>query len=143
MKTTIRKTYFALAIISLLCGMAIYLFFRNLNIVLFAWLPKPPVLDALFIPLKPSQGASFLRYHLPDMLWFLSGILFFRFLWFNNRKWQRLYIAAFYAAALIIEVSQLWERVSGTFDPLDLFFMGISAFVEGVLYNNFVRRRLV
>jgi hypothetical protein len=138
------KRFYAVASLASLClGLLIYLFFRNLNIVLFTWLPKPPVLDALFIPLKPSVFSSFLRYHLPDILWFLSGVLFVRFLWFNERKWQRLYIAAFYAIALILEISQVWERVPGTFDPLDLLFMGISAFVEGALYKYFCTRRCI
>jgi hypothetical protein len=138
-----RRAYGIVSLVSLCTGFAIYLFFRRLNIVLFTRLPKPPVLNAFFIPLKPSVFASFLRYNLPDMLWFLSGILLLRCLWFNHRKWQRVYIAAFCAAALIIETSQVLKNVPGTFDLLDLLVMGISAFIEAALYNNFTGRRLV
>jgi glycopeptide antibiotics resistance protein len=104
-------------------------------------MPKPAVFDALFIPLIPSSFTSLLRYNLPDMLWFVSAILLIRALWFDNRKWQRIYIAAFCVLALAIETSQLSEKVPGTFDPLDFLFMGIGAFVEGLLYNFYITRR--
>ena len=76
------------------------------------------------------------------MLWFVSGILFLRFVWFYKAKTQAVYIGCFYAVAAVIEISQLSERVPGTFDVLDLLFMGIGAFVEGLLYNNYVKRRI-
>ena len=41
-----------------------------------------------------------------------------------------------------METSQLSEKVPGTFDLLDLLFMGIGAFVEGLLYKLFTTRRL-
>jgi len=34
-------------------------------------------------------------------------------------------------------------RFPGTFDWLDLFFMGIGTFVESSLYRNFIRRRII
>ena len=78
-----------------------------------------------------------LIYNLPDALWFLSGILFIRFLWFNDKKWQWIYIVCFYVIAAGIEFSQLSNNVPGTFDVLDLLFMGIAAFVEGLFYKKF------
>jgi hypothetical protein len=128
--------------VSLIGGLAIYFFFRSRDVVLFAWLPKPPVLDSFFIPLKPSTFASFLRYNLPDMLWFLSGVLLLRCLWVGQRKWQTFYISVFYIIALTIEISQLGTNVPGTFDPLDLLFMGITALIECVIYNSFIKRRI-
>jgi hypothetical protein len=117
---------------ALVGGMAIYFFFRNRNVVLFAWFQKPAFLSSFFIPLKPSVFASFLRYNLPDMLWFLSGVLVLRSLWAGQWKWQFLYITVFYILALTIEISQLGENVLGTFDPFDLLVMGITAIFEGV-----------
>ena len=128
---------------TLLTGIVIYLLFRDLNnIVLFAWIPKPQFLKTVLVPLQPSVPADFVRYHLPDTLWFVSAILFFRFVWFYKIKIQKAYILSFYVIGLIIEISQLSEKVPGTFDWLDLFFMGLVAFVEGLLYKFCITRRL-
>jgi hypothetical protein len=122
--------------------MGIYLFFRDLNMVLFEWIPKPAMLERAFIPISPSAFSSILLYNVPDTLWFLSGIWFLRFLWFDDRKWQGIYIPCFYVIAAIIETSQLSKNIPGTFDVLDLVFMGITALVEGLLYTTLVKRSL-
>jgi len=140
----IKLFYGLLSLLTLLSGIVIYLLFRDLNnIVLFTWIPKPEFLNTVLVPLKPSALTDFLRYHLPDTLWFVSAILFLRFLWLHNSKTQTAYIVCFYGIGLILEISQLSEKVPGTFDWFDLFFMGIGAFVEGLLYKFFTTRRLV
>jgi len=98
-------------------------------------MPKPAFFRTVLVPLQPSTPADFLRYHLPDTLWFLSAILFLRFLWFYKAKTQTAYIVCFYGIAFALEIIQLSEKVPGTFDWLDLLFMGIGAFVEGLLYK--------
>jgi hypothetical protein len=124
--------------------MVIYLLFRNVNdIVLFSWIPKPDFLGTILIPLKPSIFTNILRYNIPDMLWFISAILFFRFIWFYNIKIQAVYIRFFYGLGLVFEISQISGKVPGTFDWLDLLFMGIGAFVEGLLYKKFILRSYV
>ena len=95
------------------------------------------------IQLQSSLFSSILKFNIPGMLWFVSGILLFRFLWFHKPMTQRIYVGCTYALGAIFEISELSERVPGTFDVLDLLFMGIGAFVEGLLYNNFVKRRIV
>jgi hypothetical protein len=110
--------------------------------VLFEWIPKPKFIEAFSLPIAKSFLSSILLYNLPDMLWFLSGMMFLRFMWFYDTKWQKIYLRCFCGIALIIETSQLSENIPGTFDLLDLLFMGIGAFVEGLLYTNFVKRRL-
>ena len=138
-----RKVYGCLSVFMLLVGIVIYLLFRDLgNMLLFTWIPLPKYLETAPMPLKPSVAANFLRFHLPDMLWFLSGIAFFRFIWFYHHKTQTAYIVCFYGVGLVLETSQLAENIPGTFDWLDLFFMGIGAFAEGFLYS-FARRRFV
>ena len=108
--------------------------------VLFEWIPKPPFLERLFIP--PSGFSPVLLYNVPDALWFLSGLLFLRCLWFHDSRRQRVYIACFCGIALVLELSQASEAVPGTYDVLDLLFMAITAFIEGLLYNVFITRRL-
>jgi hypothetical protein len=112
-----------------------------MNMLLFDWLPKPDFLNKFFIPVKRSPFSSVLLYNIPDTLWFLSGIFFLRCLWFYEVRLQRIYLVCFYGIALVMETSQMAQNVPGTFDPLDLLCMGISAFVEGLLYKTFVRRR--
>ena len=139
----IKRFYGLASLASLGTGMGIYFFFRNTNMLLFEWMPKFIIFNNVYIPINHSILSSMLLYNLPDMLWFLSGILFLRYLWFNNKQWQGIYVICFYGIAIIIETSQLFTNIPGTFDWLDLSFMGIGAFVEGLLYNNFVRRRIV
>jgi hypothetical protein len=138
-----KKVYCASSLISLIIGLAIYFFFRNLDIVLFEFLPKPYFLEGFFIPVKPSVFSSFLLYNLPDALWFFSGILFLRFAWFNKPQWQNIYIACFCGITLILEASQISKNIPGTFDAMDLFFMVMTAFIEGSLYNTFFARRMI
>jgi len=138
-----KRFYFVSSLISLITGLAIYFFFRKLDIVLFRFLPKPHFFAGFFIPVKPSIFSSFLLYNLPDALWFLSGILFLRFVWFYKPKWQKTYIACFCGVALILEICQASKSIPGTFDPMDLFFMVLTAFIEGSLYNTCIARRIV
>jgi len=138
----IRVFYGLLSIISLIIGMSIYFLFRDLNkMILFLWMPKPVFTGTVLIQLRPSIFSNILLYNLPDMFWFLSAILFLRFIWFYKIKTQKVYISCFYAIGTIFEISQLSEKVLGTFDFLDLLFMGTSALLEGLLYKiRFTRR---
>jgi len=140
----IRVFYGLLSLLTLVLGMIIYLLFRDLNnIVLFSWIPKLDFLEIMIVPLKPSIFSDFLRCNMPDMLWFVSGILLLRFIWFYKFKEQIAYVLCFYITGAVFEISLLSEKVPGTFDWLDLLFMGIGAFVEGLLYNIFTRRSFV
>jgi len=140
----IRAFYGLLSLFTLFIGIVIYFLFRDLNnLILFSFLPKPEFIKTILIPIKPSIFSSFLKYHLPDMLWFISAILFLRFLWFYKTKEQTVYIFCFYGIGIVIETSQLSEKVPGTFDRLDLLFMSIGAFVEGLIYKKFIVRRIV
>jgi len=139
-----RKFYGLLSLLTLLLGIIIYLIFRDIsNMVLFTWIQKPQFLQTTLIPLKQTIFSDFLKYHLPDMLWFVSAVLFIRFIWFFKIKIQTVYILSFYAIGLAFEISQLSKKVPGTFDCLDIFFMGIAAFVEGIIYRFLILRRIV
>jgi hypothetical protein len=137
-----RRFYGWVSLVSLGTGMGIYLFFRNTNMVLFEWIPKLHFFKDVYIPTKQSVFTSMLFFNVPDALWFLSGILFLRFIWFYRFKEQNVYLICFYLTGAVFEISQLSENIPGTFDWLDLFFMGITALVEGLLYKNFVQRSL-
>jgi len=140
-----RAVYGLLSPLFLVAGMLVYFLFRDWgSLIFFAWIPIPIPESAgsAIIHLAPSAFSYVLKYNLAGMLWFVSGILFFRFVWFHRAKVQKAYVGCFYGLGAALEISQLSQRVPGTFDPLDLLFMGIGAFVEGLLYNVFVERRI-
>jgi len=140
----LRGAYALLSALFLIMGMCIYLLFRDLtNIIFFVWMPKPESVGNITVHLPPSIFSNVLRHNLAGMFWFVSGILFFRFVWFHRAKTQRAYIWGFYGLGVILEASQLSEKIPGTFDLLDLLFMGIGALVEGLLYRFLLIRRLV
>jgi len=140
----LRAFYGILSFFSLIIGMSIYLFFRDLNnMILFAWIPKPAFTGTVLVKIKPSILSDMFKYNLPDTLWFLSAILFFRCLWFYRTRIQKAYIFCFYVFAAVFETSQLSKKVPGTFDLLDLVFMGFFAFLESIIFNGFIRRKIV
>ena len=123
-----------------------YLLFRDLSsLVFFAWIPMPiPEFSRNVIIQLPEASPLFyvIRFNLNGMFWLVSGVLFLRCVLFYRIKAQRIYIWGFYAFGAIQEIAQVSENVPGTFDPLDLLFMGIGAFVEGLLYNFSVKRTI-
>jgi hypothetical protein len=131
------------AVLALLCGAAIYAFFRNIdNMVLFRFISKPGFLDVL----KPSINVgniatSIFVFQGPDTLWFLSGLFFIRSIWLRKREWMQTYIVIFYAIAMVCELAQISPYVPGTFDIADILFLCITAFMEGVTYNFLVCKR--
>jgi len=137
-----RQLYGFASFVVLFLGIGIYLLFRNTNMLIFEQIPKLEFFNKIYLPVKHSVFSSMLLFNLPDALWFLSGIFFIRFLWFNNKKWQVIYLISFYGIAFFIEATQLFENVPGTFDVLDLLFMSITAFVEGLLYKKLSTRRI-
>ena len=142
--TRIRLLYCGAGFAALFSSFAIYAFFWNLNMILFRFIPKPAFLDMFFIPVKSdSMARSVLLFNLPDGLWFLSGALFIRALWLANAKWHFLYFGIFAAAALALEMMQIFPAMLGTYDALDILFMGIFAFLESFIFNFFIKRRIV
>ena len=138
----IRKTYCLLSLMTLIFGMIIYLLFRNINnIVLFSFIVKPEYFNEVLVPLKSSIMIDVLKYNIPDMLWFLSAILFFRFIWFYKYKIQKIYILCIYLVGFSFEILQISENIPGTFDWLDVILLCIVAFVESLLYKILILRR--
>jgi len=133
----IKAIYGLASIFTLIIGMIIYLLFRDLNnMLLFRWIPKLAFFQNFeYIQLTPSVLSYILMYNIPDMLWFVSGILFLRFFWFYKPREQKIYVLCFYIIGTVFELSQLSKHIPGTFDFLDLLFMGIGALVEGLIYK--------
>ena len=140
----IKIFYGIAALLNLVLGMCIYLLFRDLSSLFFIkWIPALKFTQKVFIQLTPSVFSYILMYNIPDMLWYVSGILLLRFIWFDRLKEQKIYVVCFYIMGAIFEISQISENIPGTFDWLDLLFMGIGAFIEGLLYNKVILRRIM
>jgi len=141
----IRATYGLLALLFLFMGMCIYLLFRDLNnIALFDWMSKPSFLATPLISLNTDTIWGYLFvFNLPHGLWCLSGLLIIRAIWLTGVKWRAVYGGIFLTIISAIEISQLSENRHGTFDVLDLASYGVSAFLESVTYNKFIKRRVL
>jgi len=141
----LRLTYFFAVIMVFLGGMSIYAFFRNINnMILFHFIAKPSFLVSLYIPIKSdSIWSNMLIYNLPYGLWCLSGLLLVRAVWLKNAKWQAIYKGIYITIVMSYVILKLPGVIHGTFDVLDLVFMGFFAFLESIFFVLFVRRKIV
>jgi len=139
-----KQFYLWAALFTLLCGVAIYGFFRETsNFVLFWFFPKPCFLNVLPLHIDNRNIVmSFFFFHGPDVLWLLSGIFFIRSVWLADKKWMQIYIVGFSLIAIANELSQMSAGMPGTFDLFDLLSLCITAFVESALYRLFIHRRI-
>jgi hypothetical protein len=125
-------------------GVAIYAFFRNINnMALFHVIYKPLFLASLYNPIKTeSIWSNMFIYNLPYGLWCLSGLLLVRGVWLHNVRWRTIYGCIFIAIVMSYVILKLPGIIPGTFDILDLVFMGFFAFIESLIFNMFIRRYL-
>jgi len=134
-----RAVYGLLSFLFLVAGVGVYFLFRDLgDLLFFARLPIFDFGGSARARLEPSFFADALMFNAAGMLWLVSGIMFFRFLWFYNPGAQKVYVGCFCAIAVALEAAQLSGGVPGTFDPLDLLFMGAGALAEGLAHKVFV-----
>lgn len=140
-----RGLYFLGALFSLLSGISVYFLFRNSHLLIFDWFNRLEWLNGFYIHVstKESIFLSVLIYNVPDGLWLLSGILLIRALWCMDKKWCEVYILVFCLIAVGLELLQLPGVIPGTFDLIDLVLMVSIAFIEGIIFRYFIRRRIV
>jgi len=123
-------------------GFAVYVFFRNHDMILFRFMPKPAFLNTFFIPVKnDSIASSVWLYNLPDGLWLLSGLLFLRAVWHEKPKTFLVYRWCFLCIAFLLEITQLFDGIAGTFDIFDIVTMGSIALLESIVHKVQLRRR--
>ena len=146
-----RKTYEHLkvvycisSVVAFLGGTLIYVLFRNINnMTLFHFFQKPTFLTSLYNPIKTeSIWSDMFIYNLPYGLWCLSGLLLIRGIWLQNRKWRSIYGSIFIAIVMFYVILKIPKIIPGTFDVLDLVFMGFFAFMESIIFSMFIRRYL-
>jgi hypothetical protein len=139
MNKKLRPVYFISSAAALSIGFLSYYFFRDSSLIFFQ------IFDFQIthgnIQLPDNYFTYFLKYNLSDGLWVLSGILFLRFIWFNNPGIGKYYIIVFIGIALLLELLQLIERFPGTFDIFDLLTMTFFALLEQCINYFFANRR--
>ena len=139
----LRLTYCGAAFLAFFAGIAIYLFFRNHDIALFQFLPTPSFLGSLRIPVRTDNIlVSMFIFNLPHGLWCLAGLLVIRAVWLTNTKWRAIYAGLFVLIAFVMEISQLFGVIPGTFDVFDMAFVAIFCFAESLIFNGFVKGEL-
>jgi len=133
------------AVLTLLCGMAIYAFFRNIdNMILFQFISKPGFLDVLRSNANAGNYAvSIFVFQGPDVLWFLSGVFFIRSIWLSKKEWMQIYILIFFATTMVNELAQISPYFPGTFDTMDILFLCITAFMESAAHNFLAYKRRI
>jgi len=140
----IKRAYYIASPVVFIGGTAIYAFFRNINnMILFRFLPKPSFLGSLYIPIKTDSILFYMFiYNLTYGLWCLSGLLLVRAIWLHNTKWRVIYGGIFITVVMSYVLLKIPGIIPGTFDVLDLIFMGFFAFLESIIFNMFIRRYL-
>jgi len=140
----LKLAYFITAIAVLFGGMTIYVFFRNTNnMLLFHYLPKLSFINRLYFPLNANTiWSNMFIFNLPYGLWCLSGLLVIRAVWLTETKWGNIYGLVFIVIVMSYVFLKLPKIIPGTFDVLDLIYMCFFAFMESIIFNMFIRRKL-
>ena len=127
-----KFNYLLISFLSLVAGLLCYILFRESTLLI------NDVLKIKFLNIKTLDDyifINFVRYNLPDGLWILSGILFLRSIWIENKRFSQVYVCVFIMFAMIFEILQNFKYIPGTFDVLDLITMGIFAVIEQIIYK--------
>jgi len=133
--THLRIVYCALSALALSTGFLLYYCFRSGDMLIHQWFGFLPMNTAAVAFSRPSALIDFVRYNLPDGLWVLSGLLFLRALWHKQPKTLRVYQLCFLCIALLLETAQMFARVPGTFDVIDLVTIGAMALFDSIVHK--------
>ena len=142
--SVLRRIYLIAAGLSFLTGTAIYILYRNANLLIWKFFLREDFWDrfAINVDLKEGILLPLFVYHGSDGLWLLSGILLIRAIWLVQEKIALLYITAFCLVAVFFEICQLLKIVPGTFDILDILtYLGVAS-VECIFFHLFIIRRI-
>ena len=141
MKKNEKKIFLLLSVLSLLMGGLIYIFFRTSTLKMFTWLDKLGLSETLRgtrdITLQYSDELpKWLVYSLPDGLWIFSYVCLMLYIWADTAiKKSLTWILVVPIIAILSELGQAANLVSGTFDIIDLLFYIIFSIIPFLLHN--------
>jgi hypothetical protein len=107
----------------------IYTDLRGFDWGLFKWVD---ILLPLDLSLLSSIDSSFILYNLPDVLWMVSFILLLAMIWLGKSRHQLfIWMVIILVSGLVMEASQYFGWIRGTFDILDM----VSYVVVFILFS--------
>jgi hypothetical protein len=101
-------------------------------------------MNLLNTPVKANSiWSSMFIFNLPYGIWCLSGLLIVRAVWLKNIKQRSIYGGIFITIVMSYVVWKLFGIIPGTFDVIDLIIMTSFAFLESLIFNLFIKRRVI
>ena len=137
----IRFIYLSLSVFSIAAGFLEYYFLRENNILIYKWFYFLPKNSNIITFTHKSLWLDFLRYNLPDGLLLFSVLLFLRAIWDKDRKIFLIYKICVIFIGFSLEILQIFEKIPGTFDFLDLATMGSIILLESIVHKIITARR--
>jgi hypothetical protein len=132
------------SLIPLLAGCAIYAFFRPEFLIAYKWLQALNIdldfssMQTQLLEIKHIIPA-WIYFSLPDGLWayaFASAMIIHEG---NNPKKLRIWLGITIVMVLLIEISQAFNVIQGTFDPWDLIFYLIGIYLSVIIVGKKIR----
>ena len=114
--------------IALLMGGMIYILFRSSTLKMFKWYETIGLGEIIMEARKLVDGFTgiipdWILFSLPDGLWVFSYVCIMLFIWGNTIcKFKFVWILIVPFLAIGSEIGQLFNYVSGVFDPTDVIF---------------------
>lgn len=135
---------FGIALIALLVGGLIYIFWRSETLMMFAWLEyfglEKFIRSMRDITLELSLP-NWVLFSLPNALWLFSGLLLFDFIWGSEASVSKLFwFFIFWMIAVCTELSQALRLIPGTFDWQDMTFIILTGFFAFLLITPSIQK---
>jgi len=130
-----KKIFLFLGVILPMCfATAIYVLFRNVNLVVFSLLEKinllPFILEIRVFISSFVHPYSWIVFSLPGSLWMLSSMNLLLLIWnFKLQKQNVIWIFSPLLFAVILEIFQKIHWTDGTFDLTDLLLYAFAVLV--------------
>ena len=124
-------------ILPMLAGCGLYVLFRPANLKIHDWFQTVGIEFPEYYHRFHFRLPDYYIYNLPDGLWAYSLVSIILIIHFREND---LLLKAFLALSIIVaigsELAQLTPRVHGTFDPIDLIFIGLGISLAIINHRN-------
>ncbi len=123
---------FSSAAVCLIMGLAIYVLFRPMTLLLFHWADELSLMNSVMLVRTTLIGMEKLIpewfiFSLPFALWILSYLLFVQAIWSQSKHWMRfVWFWCVPLFAIFVEFAQISDIVPGSFDWLDLLAITLA-----------------
>ena len=123
--------YFLHVVFPIMLGSAIYFFFRDKQEIIFGFF------QFLSVAPKINFAPDWIKYNLPDALWFYAFLSTLIFIWQRKISVQSIiWLIAAISMGFLSEAFQFFSVIPGTFDLKDLLAYTISALACSFHFQN-------